>query len=67
METLFAGMILISLSLALAMMVYKGTRRIPVPFLLGEGWIANFFTPLVLALFTFGIGFIFKYVLTTLL
>ncbi|MBE0597585.1 MAG: hypothetical protein IH614_09970 [Desulfuromonadales bacterium] len=67
METLFVGVVLLSLSLAVATVVYRGSRMVPVPFLLGEGWVANFFSPLVLALFTFGCGFIFKYVLTTLL
>ena len=62
METLFAGLLLLTLCVALYAVIHKGSRMTPVPRLLGDAWVANLFAPLIVALMSFGCCFIVKFV-----
>jgi hypothetical protein len=61
MGTLFVGILLLILCVALYVVIYKGSRMAPVPRLLGDAWVANLFAPLIVALMVFGCSYIVKF------
>ncbi len=66
MGSLIAGIALLCLTVLLFVVTYKATRLAVKPFWVSDAWVANLHAPLMVGMLTFGVAYVIKYAIVTI-